>query len=78
MGSLHFDTPATIVWNAACLGVWVLAVVVAFRRSRRGLRLTTWGWVALLASWSIDGVFIPVGPALWLAVHLTPDVVDSD
>jgi hypothetical protein len=63
----RFDTPWRAILNIAGIALWIAAVLSMIADCRRGRRLSIWGWLAILMNIAVDGVYLPVGPAAWLA-----------
>lgn len=63
----RFDTGWQILLNAVGIALWLLAITLMVRRPQRGTRMSTWDWVAIVLHVSIAGVYVPLGPAAWLA-----------
>ena len=64
----RFDSWGLAVTNAVTIAIFVWVLMIALRRRRAGTRIG-WGWVAILVHVSIGGLYLPVGPLLWLATH---------
>lgn len=67
ISSPRFDTPWRAVLNGVGIAVWIAAVVSIIADRRRGGRVSIWGWIAIVANVAMSGVYIPVGPVIWLA-----------
>lgn len=53
--------------NVVSAGVWIVTVGLLVARHRQGQRVPGWQWwTVIVLNVPIDGVFLPVGPVLWL------------
>lgn len=66
VSSPRFDSVGQAALNVIGIALWVTVLVLVVRRHRAG-RGSGWGVVALLVNVSISGVYVPIGPLLWLA-----------
>lgn len=64
----RFDSWGLAVANAVTIAISVGVLMIAVSRRRAGTQIGR-GWVALLVHVSIGGLYLPVGPLLWLATH---------
>jgi hypothetical protein len=47
-------------------------VVSLVAARRRGRRVGGWDWLAIVVHASIDGIYLPIGPAVWFVVKGVP------
>jgi hypothetical protein len=69
-GVLPFDGPAQVAWNLVSVALWLIVVVDAVRRWRSDRSVSAGQIVAIFATLSVDGTYVPIGPVLWLAWSL--------
>jgi hypothetical protein len=55
--------------NAVGICLWLGVLVLLIRKSRRGGRLSAWDWLAVLVNASAAGVYLSIGPVVWLIAH---------
>jgi hypothetical protein len=65
----EFDSSAQIVLNLLGILLWLVVVAWVIARWRRGHSPTGWDLLAIIASVWIGGVFVPIGPVVWLIAH---------
>jgi hypothetical protein len=65
----EFGSPAQIILNLLGMLLWLVVAAWVIARWRRGHSPTGWDLLAIIASVWIGGVFVPIGPAVWLIVH---------
>ena len=65
----RFDTGWQALWNVFAIAVFVVVIVLVVRHIRAGRRMSAWDWVLILLHISIGGVYLPIGPLIWLGRH---------
>ena len=69
----RFDSTFLIVGNAVTIVTFFAVIWIGLRRRRQGHGPTVWGWLAIGIHTSIAGLYLPIGPLLWLATHRADD-----
>lgn len=67
---LRFESAPLVGWNIVALSIWLAVAVDAFRKSRSGRQVGSGQFLSLFVGMTIDGVLLPVGPAVWLLWRL--------
>jgi len=72
---LGWDGTAQILWNHVMVAIWVAASVSALRTPKAQFVALGWGkyWVMFWAiglAMTVDGSYVPIGPAIWFMYWL--------
>lgn len=65
----RFDNAWHTVLNLVGIALWLAVVILVIARDRRTRRMSGWDWLAILLHISIVGVYVPLGPLVWLGHH---------